>query len=200
VSRVGAGVGGHATDPSITAAQLVQADFDDVLADLCDTVNAFESEWFLPHLALRFLAIGEMYANGIALALSGSLEPWHVMGEEGASGATVSFVDSSVERLEVKALGMNDNRHQTTVNGVPLPLQPTGRESEFVAGVRFRACQQVSSLHPTIGVHVPRTFDVVATWTGRSIDGSHDRPAGRTGAAAQPGVSVHAGIAVVRHR
>ncbi len=149
----------------------VQMDFDDVLADLREAGFAFENEWFAPHFAFRFPAIGEMHANGIALAISGALEPWHVMGEEGAAGGSVRYVDSSVERLEVKVLGLNDNRHRVTVNGVPLPLQPTGRIGEFVAGVRFRAWQQSSSLHPTIGVHAPLTFDVVDTWMGRSIGG-----------------------------
>jgi len=149
----------------------VQMDFDDVLADLNAAGFEFESEWFAPHFAFRFPAIGEMHANGMALTLSGALEPWHVMGEEGAQGGTVRYVDSSVERVEVKVLGLNDNRHRVAVNGVPLPLQPTGRISEFVAGVRFRAWQQSSSLHPTIGVHAPLTFDVVDTWTGRSIGG-----------------------------
>jgi uncharacterized protein (DUF2126 family) len=149
----------------------VQMDFDDVLADLRGAGYAFDSEWFAPHFAFRFPAIGEMHANGMSLTISGALEPWHVMGEEGAAGGTVRYVDSSVERLEVKVLGLNDNRHVVSVNGVSLPLQPTGRISEFVAGVRFRAWAQSSSLHPTIGVHAPLTFDVVDTWTGRSIGG-----------------------------
>ncbi|MFM0023407.1 transglutaminase family protein [Paraburkholderia azotifigens] len=149
----------------------VQMDFDDVLADLRGAGYPFESEWFAPHFAFRFPAIGEMHANGLSLTISGALEPWHVMGEEGAAGGTVRYVDSSVERLEVKVLGLNDNRHVVSVNGVSLPLQPTGRISEFVAGVRFRAWAQSSSLHPTIGVHAPLTFDVVDTWTGRSIGG-----------------------------
>jgi uncharacterized protein (DUF2126 family) len=76
-----------------------------------------------------------------------------------------------VERVEVRALGLNGNRHVVTVNGVPLPMQPTGRTSENVAGVRFRAWSQPSALHPTIGVDAPLTFDLVDTWTGRSIGG-----------------------------
>jgi uncharacterized protein (DUF2126 family) len=93
------------------------------------------------------------------------------MGEEGSPGGTVRYVDSTVERLEVKVLGLNGNRHVVTVNGVPLPLQPTGRASEHVAAVRFRAWSQPSALHPTIGVDAPLTFDIVDTWSGRSIGG-----------------------------
>ena len=149
----------------------VQMDFDDVLAELRESGYAFEREWFAPHFEFRFPLVGELHASGLALTVRNALEPWHVMGEEGGPGSTVRYVDSSVERLEIRVLGLNDSRHVVTVNGEPLPLQPTGRASEYVAGVRFRAWSQASALHPTIGVHAPLTIDVVDTWTGRSVGG-----------------------------
>jgi len=149
----------------------VQMDFDDVLTELREAGYAFDAAWFAPHFAFRFPLVGELDVNGIALTLRGALEPWHVMGEEGSAGSTVRYVDSSVERLEVRVLGLNGDRHRVTVNGRPLPLQPTGRVSEHVAGVRYRAWWQPAALHPTIGVHAPLTFDVVDTWSGRSIGG-----------------------------
>ena len=93
------------------------------------------------------------------------------MGEEGAVGGTVRYVDSSVERLEVKVNGLNGSRYVVTVNGCSVPLQPTGRIEEFVCGVRYRAWNPPSALHPTIGVHVPLTFDIVDTWSERSLGG-----------------------------
>ncbi|SPB13890.1 hypothetical protein NOV72_01155 [Caballeronia novacaledonica] len=149
----------------------VQMDFDDVIADLREAGFAFEQSWFAPHFEFRFPLAGSYDTNGIALTIRNALEPWHVMGEEGAIGGTVRFVDSSVERLEVRVLGLNGNRHVVTVNGETLPLQPTGRVSEYVAGVRFRAWSQAASLHPTIDAHAPLTFDIVDTWTGRAIGG-----------------------------
>ena len=152
-------------------ATFVQMDFDDVLAELGEAGFALDTAWFAPHFAFRFPLVGELHTGGIALTVRHALEPWHVMGEEGAPGGTVRYVDSSVERLEVCVLGANANRHVVTVNGHALPLQPTGRVSESVAGVRFRAWQQPTALHPTIDVQAPLTFDIVDTWSGRAIGG-----------------------------
>ncbi len=149
----------------------VQQDFADVLSDLAQAGCVFDPQWFAPHHEFRFPLIGEVAAAGVRLSLRSALEPWHVMGEEGAPGGTVRYVDSSLERLEVKASGFNGNRHAVTVNGRPLPLHPTGRQGEFVAGVRYRAWQPPSALHPTIGVHAPLTFDIVDTWAFRSVGG-----------------------------
>ncbi|MDH4059201.1 MAG: transglutaminase family protein [Aquincola sp.] len=146
-------------------------DFDDVVTDLRRAGFEFDAAWFAPHFAFRFPRIGERALAGVELSLTGALEPWHVMGEEGAPGGTVRYVDSSLERLEVRASGLNGNRHVVTVNGRALPLQPTGRVGEFVCGVRYRAWHPASALHPTIGVHAPLTFDLVDTWSQRSLGG-----------------------------
>jgi len=149
----------------------VAMDLEDVLAEMNDLGYGFERSWFAPHLEFRFPLYGEIAARGIGLALRAALEPWHVMGEEGAAAGTVRYVDSSVERLEVLVSGLIDNRHVVAVNGRAVPLQPTGRVGEFVAGVRYRAWHPASALHPTIGVHAPLTFDIVDTWMQRSLGG-----------------------------
>ncbi len=149
----------------------VQMDFDDVMEDMNRAGHAFQSAWFAPHFEFRFPLLGEVTARGVALTLRNALEPWHVMGEEGAAGTTVRYVDSSLERVEIKVTGLIEPRHVVTVNGVPVPLQPTGRVGEYVAGVRYRAWQPPSALHPTIGVDAPLTFDLVDTWLQRSLGG-----------------------------
>ncbi|MCA6216197.1 transglutaminase family protein [Ideonella sp. B7] len=149
----------------------IQMDFEDVIEDMQRAGYAFDSAWFAPHFEFRFPKIGEIAARGVHMVLRNALEPWHVMGEEGSAGGTVRFVDSSLERIEVKVSGLVDPRHRVTVNGVTLPLQPTGRVGEYVAGVRFRAWQPPSALHPTIGVHAPLTVDLVDTWAQRSLGG-----------------------------
>ena len=149
----------------------VWMDLEDVLGELGEAGYAFDAGWFAPHFEFRFPLFGEVAARGVHLALRGALEPWHVMGEEGAAGSTVRYVDSSLERIEVRVSGLNDSRYVITVNRRAAALQPTGRVGEYVAGVRYRAWQPASSLHPTIGVHVPLTFDIVDTWNGRSLGG-----------------------------
>jgi uncharacterized protein (DUF2126 family)/transglutaminase-like putative cysteine protease len=149
----------------------VKMDFDDVLEDMAASGHAFDTAWFAPHFEFRFPKIGELTARGVHLTLRNALEPWHVMGEEGAAGTTVRYVDSSLERIELHVTGLVDPRHRVAVNGVAVPLQPTGRVGEYVAGVRYRAWELPSALHPTIGAHVPLTIDLVDTWMNRSLGG-----------------------------
>jgi uncharacterized protein (DUF2126 family) len=149
----------------------IAQDFNDVLTDMRDSGFAFDPAWFAPHFEFRFPKVGDLHIQGMALTLRNALEPWHVMGEEGAIGGTVRYVDSSLERVEVHVSGLNPSRHSITVNGKALPLQPTGTVGEYVASVRYKAWNPPSALHPTIGVHAPLVFDVVDTWMKRSIGG-----------------------------
>ncbi len=149
----------------------VWSDFSDVLEEMSDFGYSIRPDWFAPHFEFRFPRLGDFTAKDVHVELRSALEPWHVLGEEGAPGGTVRFVDSSVERLQVKATGLIDDRHLLTCNGVEVPLHPTGNVGEFVAGVRYKAWGPTSSLHPTIPTHVPLTFDLVDTWMNRSIGG-----------------------------
>jgi uncharacterized protein (DUF2126 family)/transglutaminase-like putative cysteine protease len=149
----------------------VWQDFSDVLADLSEAGYRFESDWFAPHFEFRFPRIGGVAQRGIEVELRHALEPWHVLGEEPGGGGTVRYVDSSVERLQVKVAGLNEARHIVACNGWRLPLRATGTVGEYVAGVRYRAWPPVNALHPTVGVHAPLVFDMHDTWNGRSLGG-----------------------------
>jgi len=149
----------------------VQLDWEDVVADLNRAGYCFHSDWFAPHFEFRFPPIGSVDVRGMHLELRHALEPWNVLGEEASSGGTARSVDSSVERLQVKVTGMVAGRFAVLCNGRPVPLHPTGKEGEFVAGVRYRAWQPTSCLHPDIPIHSPLVFDIVDTWSGHAIGG-----------------------------
>jgi uncharacterized protein (DUF2126 family) len=160
----------------------VWQDFEDVISELEDFGYALEASWFAPHFEFRFPRYGDFAARGALVELRAALEPWHVMGEEGAPGGTVRYVDASVERLQVLASGIVGERMVLTCNGRRVPLTPTGSVGEYVGGVRYRAWQAPSALHPTIGVHSPLVFDLVDAWMEKSMGGCQyhvSHPGGR---------------------
>ena len=145
------------------------------LGDVVEELNAFgygiQADWFAPHLNFRFPRLGDFSARDVKVELRLALEPWHVMGEEGAAGGTARYVDSSVERVQVHVTGLVGDRHGLTCNGRTVPLQPTGKVGEFVGAVRYRAWNPPTALHPTIDVHAPLVFDLVDRWMSRSMGG-----------------------------
>jgi uncharacterized protein (DUF2126 family)/transglutaminase-like putative cysteine protease len=149
----------------------VANDFADILEDLARAGYPLDPDWFAAHREFRFPLIGKVAYRGIEIELRSALEPWNVLGEDAAAGGTARFVDSSVERLQVKLEGAIEERHRLVLNGRYVPLRATGRKGEFVAGIRYRAWQPPRALHPTIAVDAPLVFDLFDSWNGRSIGG-----------------------------
>ena len=149
----------------------VWEDMKDVCEDLQAAGYPFQFDWFAPFHEFRFPVYGRVQYRGIQLELRAALEPWNVLGEELSNMGTARFVDSSLERVQVKVNGLTDSRYVVACNGRHVPLNATGVQGEYVAGVRYRAWQPPSALHPTIGIHAPLVFDIIDTWTGRSIGG-----------------------------
>lgn len=149
----------------------VQMDLKDVTEGLNQAGYPFQEEWWAPFLEFRFPHYGTIRIRDIEMEIRMAIEPWHVLGEEVTGTGTARYVDSSLERVEVKLKGFNGDRYVLLCNGNRVPLRETSVKGEYVCGIRYRAWQPPSALHPTIGIDTPLAFDIVDTWNSRSIGG-----------------------------
>lgn len=149
----------------------VREDMQSVVDDLNKAGYPFQMSWLEPFFEFRFPFYGKIDVGTMRLELSMAIEPWNVLGEEMGSSGTSRFVDSSAEKIQVKVTGFTEERYAITCNGVRVPLRSTGVKGEYVAGIKYKAWSPPSALHPTVGVDVPLTFDIVDTWNSRAIAG-----------------------------
>jgi uncharacterized protein (DUF2126 family) len=144
-------------------------DFEDVLSLLESRGLALPAAAYRPFVELRCPVAGSLQAGDVLLEVRNALEPWPVLGEQMTATGTSRFVDSSMERIEVRVEGLVPERHLILVNGHELPLRPTPTTGEHVGGVRFRAWAPPQSLQAHLGIHHPIHLDVVDTWGKRSL-------------------------------
>lgn len=149
----------------------LEADLADIARDLAQHQLPLPAEWFNAFTEFRFPVYGSREVDGVILELRAAIEPWHVLGEEASAAGMARYVDSSMERVQVKMTGMVEGRHEVRCNGSRLPLRSTGTAGEFIVGVRFRAWQPPFCLHPDLPVDTPLIFDIVDTWSNRSLGG-----------------------------
>ncbi len=162
---------GHALHDRYMLPQFLWQDFKDVLGFIRENGYPMQDHWFDAFLEFRCPRIGLLNVEGCEVEIRHALEPWHVLGEEATGSGTSRYVDSSMERIQVKVKYGTPGRYMLTCNQKAIPMVPTEEEGCFVAGVRYRAWQPYSALHPTIGVHSPLVFDLFDTWNGRSVGG-----------------------------
>lgn len=146
-------------------------DFESVIYYLQQDGWDWEASWFASHYEFRFPPVGRVEYDNVEIELRTAIEPWYVMGEEPGGGGTVRYVDSSIERVEVKVSGLDKKRHRVLCNGYMLPLQYGGAPGTYISGVRYRAWQPPSCLHPTIPVHTPLVVELWDAYSGRSLGG-----------------------------
>jgi uncharacterized protein (DUF2126 family)/transglutaminase-like putative cysteine protease len=146
-------------------------DIADVAADLRAHGIAFETSWLDPFTEFRFPRIGTAVFDGVEIELRGAIEQWNTLGEEATATGTARYVDSSVERIQVRIIGADRHRYVVTANGYPVPLLATDNPDIHVGGVRYKAWQPPSALHPTISIDVPLQFELIDLTTGTSRGG-----------------------------
>ncbi len=146
-------------------------DIADVAADLRAHGIAFETSWLDPFTEFRFPRIGTAVFDGVEIELRGAIEPWNTLGEEAAAAGTARYVDSSVERIQIRIIGADRHRYVVTANGYPVPLLATDNPDINVGGVRFKAWQPPSALHPTITTDVPLRFELIDLTSAMSRGG-----------------------------
>ena len=146
-------------------------DFEAVLAHLAAHELALPSEAYRPFVELRCPLVGTLELDGARVEVRNAIEPWHVLGEEATQTGTARYVDSSMERLEIRAHGLDEERFVVTVNGFTLPMRRAAGRDVRVGGVRFRAWCPPHALHPHLGIHHPVRVEVVDTWAKRGVIG-----------------------------
>ncbi|MDX2250132.1 MAG: transglutaminase family protein [Bacteroidia bacterium] len=149
----------------------VKEDLKDVVRYLHEHDMEFQMEWLDAFFEFRFPVMGKVSVGSIHLTIRAGIEPWNVLGEEMSNTGTARFVDSSVERVEVMLEGIAIERYQLLCNQTIVPLTFTGTRGKYVAGIRYKAWNPPSALHPTLGVDVPLVFDIYDTWNQRSVGG-----------------------------
>ncbi|MEW5756113.1 MAG: transglutaminase family protein [Pseudomonadota bacterium] len=151
---------------------LLWEDLNELLAELPGRGLPLQAAWFEPFLEQRFPVLGRVQIGDIQIELRRAHEPWPLLSEEaGPGGAMTRYIDSSCERVQVKVTGMTPSRHQLVCNGRRVPLQPTARRGEYVAGVRYKVWSPAATLHPTLPPVSELLFDLLDGWDGTLIGG-----------------------------
>ncbi len=146
-------------------------DFEDVLEFLSARSLALPADAFRPFIELRCPLVGTLEVGDARVEIRNAIEPWHVLGEEASPTGTARYVDSSMERIEVRTLGLDAERYAVIVNGLVVPLREAAGRDIGVGGVRFRAWCPPHALQPHLGIHHPLRINILDRWAPRCVAG-----------------------------
>ncbi len=147
-------------------------DFEGVLEHLAAHGVALPAGGYRPFVELRCPLAGTIEVGAARIEVRNAIEPWHVLGEEATQTGTARYVDSSVERIELRTIGLDLERYAVVVNQAIVPLRPGAGRDVHAGGVRFRAWCPPHALHPHLGIHHPLRIDVIDTWAKRGVAGA----------------------------
>ncbi|GAA4454949.1 transglutaminase family protein [Novipirellula rosea] len=157
--------------------QVLWDDFNSVIRDLNESGFPLQQEWFQSIFELNFPRLGRVQIGDITLELRRAHEPWPLLAEEVTGAGIARFIDVANERLQVRLSGVIPDRYVLACNRESVPLKRGSTEGEYVAGVRYKVTQPPSTLHPTIAPVTALVFDLIDTWTSKSIGGCTYYPA-----------------------
>ncbi|HEY4058771.1 MAG TPA: transglutaminase family protein [Kofleriaceae bacterium] len=147
------------------------SDLQDAIAHIGRCGVPLPVEAYRAFVELRCPLVGSLAVNDARVEIRNAIEPWHVLGEEATATGTSRYVDSSLERIEVKTIGLDPERYSVAVNNVVVPLRTVAGRDVQVAGVKFRAWAPPHSLQPHLGIHHPLRIDIVDRWAKRGVIG-----------------------------
>jgi uncharacterized protein (DUF2126 family) len=107
--------------------------------------------------------------GGARLTVRKALEGWPLLCETPMEGGNTSrFVDTSMERLEIRGNDAFDEKYEVFAQGRQLPLADFAPDGHL-AGLRYRATALHPSLHPGLPPHLPLYLTIVEKKTGKPL-------------------------------
>jgi hypothetical protein len=89
----------------------------------------------VPVVRRAALSVGSLDVGGATVEVRNALEPWHVLGEQTTATGTARYVDSSMERLEIRTVGLDPERYAVAINRFALPTRAGAGRDVRVGGV-----------------------------------------------------------------
>jgi uncharacterized protein (DUF2126 family) len=112
----------------------------------------------------RFPLLLSWERHGARLEIRRALEPWPLLCDTPAEGGTTSrFVDSSLQRLELRVNEAFLDAHRLRLCGRDLPL------GDGWLGIRYRHSSLFPSLHPCIANQLPLQLEILADGGGERL-------------------------------